>query len=163
MSVMAYQITGVSIVYSIVCSGADQSKHQSYASQAFARGIDRWPVNSSHKGQQRGKCFHLMTSGQSIYSQRNKAQQRQMLIYALAQRSWCGVYWIGFTLSVRPSVDDMVSGAWLMFASEFQFQISYACALWLWTEAFLFSAMLLSKWPPGSHIGFFSFWTLILV
>ena len=34
---MASQIAGVSIVYSIVCSGADQRKHQSYASLACAR------------------------------------------------------------------------------------------------------------------------------
>ena len=32
---MASQITGVSIVYSAVCSGADQRKHQSSASLAF--------------------------------------------------------------------------------------------------------------------------------
>ena len=42
---------------------------------------------------------------------------------------------------------------------EFQFQISYACCLWLWAEAYLFSVMSLSKWPPGSHIGFFGFQT----
>ena len=35
MSAVASQITGISIVYSIVCSGADQRKHQSYASLAF--------------------------------------------------------------------------------------------------------------------------------
>ena len=40
MSAMA-QITGVSIVYSTVCSGADQRKHQSSASVAFVRGIHR--------------------------------------------------------------------------------------------------------------------------
>ena len=52
MSVMASQITGVSIaiVYSIVCSGPDQRKHQSSASLAFERGIHRWLVNSPHKG-----------------------------------------------------------------------------------------------------------------
>ena len=44
-----YQITGVSIVYSTVCSDADQRKHQSSASLAFVRGIHRWPVNSPHK------------------------------------------------------------------------------------------------------------------
>ena len=49
MHTMASQITGVSIVYSTVCSGADQRKHQSFASLAFVRGIHRWPVNSSHK------------------------------------------------------------------------------------------------------------------
>ena len=52
---------GVSVVYSTVCSGADQIKPQSSASLAFVRGIHRWPVNSYTKGQLCGKCFHLMT------------------------------------------------------------------------------------------------------
>ena len=43
MGAMAFQITGVSIVYSTVCSGADQRKHQRSASLAFVRGIHRWP------------------------------------------------------------------------------------------------------------------------
>ena len=50
MSAMTSQITGVSIIYSTVCSGADQRKHQSSASLAFVKGIHRWPVNSPHKG-----------------------------------------------------------------------------------------------------------------
>ena len=50
MSSMASQFTGVSIVCSTVCSGADQRKHQSSVSLAFVRGIHRWPVNSPHKG-----------------------------------------------------------------------------------------------------------------
>ena len=45
----ASQITSVSIVYSTVCSGADQRK-QSSASLAFVRGIHRRPVISQHKG-----------------------------------------------------------------------------------------------------------------
>ena len=49
---MASPITGVSIIYSTVCSGADQRKHQSSTVLVFAH----------TKGQQRGKCFHLMTS-----------------------------------------------------------------------------------------------------
>ena len=49
-SAMQSQITGVSIVYSTVCLGVDQRKHQSSASLAFVRGIHRWPVNSPHKG-----------------------------------------------------------------------------------------------------------------
>ena len=57
MSTMAYQITGVSIVYSIVGSGVDQRKHQSYASLAFERGIHRWPVNSPHKKPVTRKMF----------------------------------------------------------------------------------------------------------
>ena len=46
MSAMASQITGAPIVYSTVCSGADQRKYLSSASLAFVRGIHRWPVNS---------------------------------------------------------------------------------------------------------------------
>ena len=49
-SVVASQINGVSIVYSIVCLGADQWKHQSSASLALVWGIHPWPVNSQHKG-----------------------------------------------------------------------------------------------------------------
>ena len=50
MSAMASQITGLMIVYSTVYSGADHIKHQSSASLAFLRGIQRWPVNSLHRG-----------------------------------------------------------------------------------------------------------------
>ena len=62
MGTTASQITSLAIVYSIVYSGADQRKHQRSASLAFMRGIhrDRWIPRSN--GQQRGKCFHLMTS-----------------------------------------------------------------------------------------------------
>ena len=57
LSAMAYQITGVSIVYSTVWSGANQRKHQSSASLAFVSGIHRWPVNSTHKGSVTRKMF----------------------------------------------------------------------------------------------------------
>ena len=45
ISVMVSQITSISIVYSTVCLGADQRKHQSSASLAFVRGIHQWSVN----------------------------------------------------------------------------------------------------------------------
>ena len=57
MSVMASQITSLTIVYSIVYSGADQRKHQSSASLAFVRGIHQWPVNSPHKWPVTRKMF----------------------------------------------------------------------------------------------------------
>ena len=57
MIAMASQINILTVVYSTVYSGADQSKHQSSASLAFVRGIHRWPVNSSHKGPVRWKMF----------------------------------------------------------------------------------------------------------
>ena len=62
MGSMAYQITGVSIVCSAVCSSADQRKHQSSASLGLMRGNHRWLVDSPHDGQWHRKCFHLMTS-----------------------------------------------------------------------------------------------------
>ena len=43
------QITGLTIVYSIVYSEADQRTHQSSASLAFVRGIHRGPLKSPHK------------------------------------------------------------------------------------------------------------------
>ena len=46
---MASQITGVSVVYSNVCSDADQRNHQSSKSLAFVRGVHWWPVNFPHK------------------------------------------------------------------------------------------------------------------
>ena len=57
MSAMTSQITGVSIDFSSVGSGADQRKHQSSASLAFVRGIHRWPVNSPHKRPVTRKMF----------------------------------------------------------------------------------------------------------
>ena len=41
MGAIASQITSLTIVYSMVYSGADQRKHQSSASLAFVRGIHR--------------------------------------------------------------------------------------------------------------------------
>ena len=51
MSTMASQITSLTIVYSIVYSGADQRKLQSSALLAFVWGIHRWQLNSRAKGQ----------------------------------------------------------------------------------------------------------------
>ena len=57
MSVIASLITSLTIVYSSVYSGADQRKHQSSASLAFVRGIQRRPMNSLHKGPVTRKMF----------------------------------------------------------------------------------------------------------
>ena len=57
MSMMASRIISLTIVYSIVYSGADQRKHKSFASLAFVRGIHRWPANSPHKGLVTRKMF----------------------------------------------------------------------------------------------------------
>ena len=62
MTAMASQITSLTVVYSIVYSGADHRNNQSPASLAFVRGIHRdWWIPRT-KGQLRGKSFHLVTS-----------------------------------------------------------------------------------------------------
>ena len=62
MTILASQITSLTVVYSIVYSGVTQRKHQSSASLTFVREFtgDRWISRTN--GQLRGKCFHLMTS-----------------------------------------------------------------------------------------------------
>ena len=57
MSLMASQITSILTVCKAVCSGANQNKHQSFASLAFARGIHRWPEFSRNKGPVTRKMF----------------------------------------------------------------------------------------------------------
>ena len=74
MSPMASQITNVSNVCSIVCSGKDQRKHQRYALLAFVRGATgRFPIL---KLLQRGNCFDWMTSSwENIYLRQNHFTQ----------------------------------------------------------------------------------------
>ena len=54
---IASHITSLTIVYSTVYAGADQSKHQSSASLAFVWGIHRGPGNSPYKWPVTRKMF----------------------------------------------------------------------------------------------------------
>ena len=63
---LASQIISLTIVYSTVCSFADQRKYQSSTSLAFVQGIHRWPVNSPQKASNSKNvsiwwCHHAMT------------------------------------------------------------------------------------------------------
>ena len=78
---------------------------------------------------------------------------RSLLIFSDAtfkMAAWCP-YWIfcfpdfNFSLAVN------------------KLQTSVAQYLCIWVGAYWFSATLISKWPPGSHIGFFGFQTLTLL
>ena len=55
MSEMAFQIAGVSIVWTTNCT--DQRKHENSASLGSVRGIHRWPVNSPHERPVTRKMF----------------------------------------------------------------------------------------------------------
>ena len=70
MGAIASEITSHDIVYSTVYSGADQRKHQSFASLAFERGTHRGPVTR--------KMFHLMTSSWLDLSMFSLRQHRRL-------------------------------------------------------------------------------------
>ena len=57
MTMLASQITSLTVVYSIVYSGVNQRKHQSSASLAFVWEIHRGPVNFPHKWPVTRKMF----------------------------------------------------------------------------------------------------------
>ena len=60
MTMLAFQITSLTVVYSIVYSGVNQRKHQSSASLAFVREIHRGPVNFPHKWPVTRKMFDVI-------------------------------------------------------------------------------------------------------
>ena len=82
MGAIASQITGVSIVNSIVCSVVDQRKCQSSASLVVVKVIHWWPVNSTKAR----KCFHWMTSSWNECSW-------NMASGWLAAQYYFGVFW----------------------------------------------------------------------
>ena len=89
MSVMASQITGITIVYTTVCSDANQRRHRSSASLAFVRAIHQWPVNSPHKGPAMRKRFHVMTSSWSCLSNhKNTFSSSNLYRHVDVTRDW---------------------------------------------------------------------------
>ena len=89
MSVMASQITCVSIVYLTVCSGADQRKHQSSASLAFVREINRWPVNSPHKGPVTQKMFPFDDVIMEINPHKIMQMNAKVYSWLASAYDWC--------------------------------------------------------------------------
>ena len=58
----------------------------------------------------------------------------------------------------------VVIGRSLLIFSDVTFKIAAWWPYWIFcVGAYWFSAMLISKWLPGSHIGYFGFWTLTLI
>ena len=89
MSLIASQITSLTIVYSTVYSSADQRKYQSSASLAFVRGIHRGPVNSPHKGPVTRKTFPFDDVIMYVRHQDNMKQilTRQMWLCIMIENS----------------------------------------------------------------------------
>ena len=96
MGTIASQITSLTIVYSTVYSGADQSKHQSSASLAFVWGIHRGPVNSPHKWPVTRKMFPfddvIMCTNSHIFLGVNIMSQSYMLCCVLLFIMWLDIW-----------------------------------------------------------------------
>ena len=111
MEALASQISDDSIVCSTVGSGADQRRHQSSASLAFVRGLNGWPVKSSHKGPVTWKmlAFDDVITLFKFYLTRIKEKR-----VGPSKREYLRVYFIFFwwphkhiTWNGRPLVEDM--------------------------------------------------------
>ena len=95
---MASYITGITIVFSTVYSGADQRKHQSSTSMGFVRGIHRWPVHSPRKWPVTRKMFpfdDVIMALNSIHGLFYKHQlQYQCNTLNNAGDVWCDVFFL---------------------------------------------------------------------
>ena len=92
MGPMSYLIASLTIVYSPVFSGAYQREHQSSASLAFVRGINRWPVNSPHKGPVTQKMFPF--DDVIMYSPKHfeTIRKAQQLVWRFENDCWIEKY-----------------------------------------------------------------------
>ena len=84
-SVVASEITSISVVCSAVCSGADQRKHQSSASLAFVRGIHRWPVNSPHKNPRKVFIIDLTLGFSGLGTDNSKTRRESFKFWHLVR------------------------------------------------------------------------------
>ena len=105
MNAMVSQITSLTIVYSTIYSGTDQSKHQSSASLAFVWGIHRAPVNSPHKRPVTRKMFpfHEVIM---YFDTEQVISQHLNLWWSISLTDTCGTRerWLRYigTLTLRP-------------------------------------------------------------
>ena len=96
MGAIASQITSLTIVYSTVYSGVDQSKHQGSASLAFVWGIHRGPVNSPHTWPVTRKCVHLMTSScSSLLFNDDRSAGSTIILHSRMAGLWCPTLSLG--------------------------------------------------------------------
>ena len=146
MGEIASQITSVSSVYSTVCSGVDQRKHQISVSLAFVRGIHRWPINSPHKGP--GPCItNVFATRRENFNQWHPSFQRKL-------RS----HWLKFLRKMFP-FDDVIMAHDFCFAGfwcshvPFDLPISFGVTLRaMWQSYNCPIAAVLKKYGQIYHI-----------
>ena len=132
MSVMASQITSLTIVYSNVYSGADQRKHQTSASLAFVQGIHQWPVNSPHKGPVTREMFPF-----------NDIIMWMKPIQTCPYCMGCIAYWVR---SPENDPSARKCGNRVMARATRAFLIWKTCREWKWITWIVTMGIFLEKW-----------------
>ena len=125
---MASQITSLTIVYSTVYSDADQRKHQSSASLAFVRGMQRWLVNSPHKWPV------TRTENVSIWWRHHGTLPKQ--------EAWhiYGIIPISINVSVR---NIILKSATRWHSCGYLFKYVFSCLVFYWTLSVLTITMII--------------------
>ena len=118
MSATASRITGVSIVCSTFCSGADHRRHQSSVCLDFVNGIHRWPVDSPRIGQVTPKMFPIWWTNRGT---RSSANTGRALLYIRRSSHDCydvSTPWYLECLSVQANNRKHRSSALLVLVTE---------------------------------------------
>ena len=130
MGVMASAITGVSIVYSTVYSGADQRKYQSSVLLPFVRGIHRWPSNSPHKGPVTRKMFSFDDVIMIPISRMEMVLERSSRLLACVKNDIFGYMFLRFYPNTRhysqcmPPSQRCHNIQWCLWNSETWYRLS---------------------------------------
>ena len=93
MTMLASQITSLTVVYSIVYSGVNQRKHQSSASLAFVWEIHRGPVNLPHKWPVTRKMFPCYPIQWLIFGRRH-------FFKYIPYKKMIGYNWVPYSLDI---------------------------------------------------------------
>ena len=127
MTMLASQITSLTVVYSIVYSGVIQRKHQSSASLAFVREIHRGPVNFPHKWPVTRKMFPF--DDVIMLTSNIRYQWQTDTFLAWSPRRWLQlVCWFGFGFFV------LIIATRLTLVAEIFISISFRGLLREWFQ-----------------------------
>ena len=110
-------------VYWTVYSGADQRKLQSSASQAFVGGIHRT------KGQQRGKCLHLMISSWRLAMWSHRLLPSDYRIIPSAIWQFHKILIETLPLKRKCNIDEVFVTGWMKSCENYNLLITYLSAV----------------------------------
>ena len=154
MSVMASQITSLTIVHSTVYSGTDQRKHQSSTSLAFVRGIHRGLVNSPHQWPVTWKMFPfddvIMYCG--LFSQNNSRKDTKARPFGQGMIVFCEflvwpkfypwIYHAMYSIMLYHTLIYCESIVCWMYLNPALYNLTVPWEIWLWFQICEFQTQL---------------------